>query len=302
MRVLITGGGGFLGATIMRRLMKSNINVRVFDTSNNRDLISRFVGEKALEIEWHVGDITDASAVLNVSRGCDAIIHLAGVMTPYCQKDPLSGAMINVIGTINVFEAAKYCGIHKVIYTSSGGVFGLEDDEVPFPMTHYGAFKLANEGSARAYWAEDRIASIGFRPFVIYGPGREVGLSAGPTLACKAAAKGEPYTIPLTGVIGLVYVEDVAAAFEMAACASIDGAHTINLSGEPISIDGIVEVIRRLVPGAQIDCKGKSLPSVSTVKDEYINALLSFPPATSLENGLRQTIEFYRESYSLANA
>ncbi|WP_163837351.1 NAD-dependent epimerase/dehydratase family protein, partial [Providencia stuartii] len=66
----------------------------------------------------------------------------------------------------------------------------------PRPTTHYGTFKLACEGSARAYLADRGLASIGFRPFIVYGPGRETGLTAGPSLACRAAARGESYRIP----------------------------------------------------------------------------------------------------------
>ena len=68
-------------------------------------------------------------------------------MTPTCQADPLLGARVNVIGTLNAFEAAKANGITQVFYTSSGGVYGLKDNQPPFPSTHYGAFKLANEGT-----------------------------------------------------------------------------------------------------------------------------------------------------------
>jgi nucleoside-diphosphate-sugar epimerase len=112
----------------------------------------------------------------------------------------------------------------------------------------------------------------------------------------------QPYTIPLTGVIGLVYVDDVAAACEIAVRTKFDGAHTFNLSGNPVEIETIVEKIRQIEPGARVDCKGDPLPSIATVKDEYYNNLLELPAATSLEKGLQQTIEFYRGIYSLANA
>src|SRR5258706_3102744 len=90
------------------------------------------------------------------------------------------------------------------------------DGRTPFPLTHYGDFKLAGEGCARAFWEDDRMPSIGFRPLVVYGPGREVGLTAGPSLACRAAARGEPYVIPFTGETDLLYVDDMAACFEIA--------------------------------------------------------------------------------------
>ena len=282
--------------------MDSGARVRIFGRTNKQSHLVRQIGSKANRLEWCCGDIAAAQEVLAAADGCDAIVHLAALLTPDCSKDPLSGALINVVGTLNVFEAAKHHGIGKVIYCSSGGVFGPEDSNVPDPLTHYGAFKLANEGSARAYWLDDRIASIGFRPFVVYGPGRETGLSAGPTLACRAAALGESYTIELTGTIGLVYVDDVAASFAAAAQASFQGAHVFNLPGEPVAITEIIDRIRRIVPGAQLHCAGDPLPMVSSTRNDYQNNLLVMPSPVALDDGLKLTVNFYRKSISPESA
>jgi UDP-glucose 4-epimerase len=296
MRVLITGGSGFLGTAIIQRLLDSDIQVRAISRTGKEKQSGQLSGNKTALIEWRTGDIAVAEDVLSVAADCDAIIHLAGVLTPFCKNDPVAGATVNVIGTLNVFEAAKRQGINKVIYSSSGGVFGPDDSSFPLPTTHYGAFKLANEAAARTYWADDQIASIGFRPFVVYGPGRERGLSAGPTLACRAAARIEPYTIPLTGTIGLVYIDDVAASFAAALQTSFDGAHVFNLPGVPVAISEIIEKIRRIVPGAQLDCAGEPLPMVSTTRNDYSNDLLEVPPAVSVDAGLRRTIDHYRNA------
>jgi nucleoside-diphosphate-sugar epimerase len=287
MRVLLTGGSGFLGSAIISRLLDKGIEVRA---------IGRSIGKKAHSVDWHSGDVAITENVVTAAQGCDAIVHLAGVLTPFCRNDPIAGAMVNVIGTLNVFEAARRNGIGKVVYCSSGGVFGLEDESMPFPLTHYGAFKLANEGSARAYWLDNQIASIGFRPFVVYGPGRERGLSAGPTLACKAAAFGEPYIIPMTGTIGLVYVDDVAESFAVSVHTSFQGSHVFNLPGAPASITEVIEKIRRIVPGARLDCAGDPLPMVPTTRNDYFNDLLDLPPPVDLDTGLAQTIDYYRKS------
>ena len=171
-RVLITGGSGFLGAWIIRRLSVRGLGLetRVFDIHDRRQTVASIVGDVAHQLDWRVGDIADADAVRQALQGCDGVIHLAGVLTPDCAAHPVRGARINLIGTLNVFEAAQAEGIAQVIYASSAGVYGPLDAQHPFPMTHYGAFKLATEGSARAYWHDRRIASIGFRPFVVYTP------------------------------------------------------------------------------------------------------------------------------------
>jgi len=295
MRVLVTGGGGFLGAWIIRRLLRAGSEARVFDVHADRALVRRFAGSGADDLDWRRGDIADTEAVAAAAEGCDRIVHLAGLLTPACRDDPIAGARVNVLGTLNAFEAARRHGIGRVIYTSSGGVFGPDDDRLPFPTTHYGAFKLANEGSARAYWEDAGIASIGFRPFVVYGPGREGGLSAGPTLACRAAARGEAYAIPFTGLAGLVHVDDVAAAYAAALDAELAGAHTLNLTGQAASMDEVIAVIRRVVPGAELRCEGPALPSAATATNEWASGLLALGTERTLEAGIAETVEHYRQ-------
>lgn len=294
MRILLTGGGGFLGAWVARRLLHGNLAVRVFEAHADRGLVETVAGDAAGRIDWRVGDIADTAAVAAAAEGCDGIVHLAGVLTPACRDDPLAGARVNVLGTLNVFEAARRHGIRQVIYTSSGGVYGPDDRAEPFPVTHYGAFKLANEGSARAYWQDAGIASIGFRPFVIYGPGRLGGLTAGPTLACRAAAHGEAYAIPFTGAAGMVYVDDVAAAYEAALRAALTGARTMNLTGQVATMDAVVAGIRRIVPGAAVSCDGPALPSGSAAANEWSSGLLPLGRERTLDEGLAETVAFYR--------
>lgn len=296
MRILLTGGGGFLGAWIASRLARGNVEVRVLERHDDRALARTIVGDAADRLDWHVGDIVDTGAVAAAAEGCDGIIHLAGVLTPACKDDPLAGARINVLGTLNVFEAARRHGIRQVVYTSSGGVYGPDDRPEPFPITHYGTFKLANEGSARAYWEDAGIASMGFRPFVVYGPGRVGGLTAGPTLACRAAARGEPYVIPFTGSAGMVYVDDVAAAYEAASRTELAGAHTMNLTGQVATMDEVAAGIRRIVPGADIRVDGAALPSGAGAANEWGNGVLPLGRERTLDEGLAETVEFYRRA------
>ncbi|MDR3525126.1 MAG: NAD(P)-dependent oxidoreductase [Acetobacteraceae bacterium] len=292
MRVLVTGGQGFLGAWIIRRLHAGGHRVRVFDLGRNTELVERIAGTLP---EWVTGDVADPAQVLDAARGCDAIIHLAGILTPACAADPKRGAEINLIGTINVFEAARALGISQVVYTSSAAAFGPEPGAPPFPVTHYGAFKLACEGCARAYWEEQKIASIGFRPYIVYGPGRETGLTAGPSLACKAAARGEDYTIGYTGESGLIYVDDVAAAYEAAVLGTITGAHVFNLEGVTISTADFAAEIQRQVQGAAIAVTGPNLPLPAKMLKDNLSEVLPGLPTTSVADGIAATVTFYRD-------
>lgn len=297
MKVLVTGGSGFLAAWVMRRLLARGFAVRAFDVREDARLVRALAPERADEVEWRVGDIGEARDVAHALDGCDAVIHLAGVLTPACAADPVRGARINLTGTLNVFDAAIACGLHSVLYASSAGVFGPDDGATPFPLTHYGAFKLACEGSARAYWHDRGIASIGFRPLVVYGAGRETGSSAGPSLACRAAALGEPYTIPFTGATGLVYADDVAAAYELALTRELTGAHAFTLAGDITPMDSVIAKLKEIEPGARIDAAGAPLPIATSFPDDPALAeLLPDLPTTPLEEGLRQTVNFYRQA------
>jgi UDP-glucose 4-epimerase len=293
MKVLVTGGGGFIGAWIARRLLADGHAVRVFDRSERRELLQRVAGSAA-DVEWCCGDIANAQDVASALQDCGGVVHLAGLLTPECRADPLLGMQVNLAGTIHVFEAARRAGIGRVVYSSSAGVYGPKDGHRPEPATLYGVYKLACEGVARAYWLEHRIASVGFRPYIVYGPGREGGASAGPSLACRAAARGEAFTIPYTGVTGMVYVEDVADAFVRALAAPPEGAHLFNLQGETASTERIVECIRALVPAARVQAQGVSMPIAPVLAEDGLRELLPDVMETPLAQGIGKTVEAYR--------
>jgi nucleoside-diphosphate-sugar epimerase len=238
--------------------------------------------------------VSDHATVAAAAEGCDVVVHLAAILTPACQQDPIRGAEINLIGTLNVFEAAKRHGMRAVIYMSSAGVFGPDDGRTPRPTTHYGAFKLAGEGCARAYWESDGLPSVGFRPLVVYGPGRETGLTAGPSLACRAAARGEPYVIPFTGATDLLFVDDIAAAFEKAVLAPPAGAHAFSLPGEQSTVDQVIAEIRRQVPDADLAASGDRVPVAAEIAPNGIDAVLPGLPHTRLREGIAATIAYYR--------
>ena len=150
-------------------------------------------------------------------------------------------------------------------------------------------------GCARAYWEEQKIASIGFRPYIVYGPGRETGLTAGPSLACKAAARGEDYTIGYTGESGLIYVDDVAAAYEAAVLGTITGAHVFNLEGVTISTADFAAEIQRQVQGAAITVTGPNLPLPAKMLKDNLSEVLPGLPTTSVADGIAATVTFYRD-------
>ena len=295
MRVLITGGRGFIGAWTARVLLAGGHDVRTFDLHDDRALFAAIAGDDAHRVEHRSGDVTDARAVADAAQGCDGIVHLAAVLIPTARKDPLLGAKINVLGTLHVFEAARQHGIRGIAYASSAAVFGPDDGVHPRPNTHYGAYKLCNEGNARAYWEDAGIRSVGLRPATVYGPGREIGVTADPTLAMRAAAEGQSYAIRFTGATGMDYVEDVATIFARAATETPDGAHAFSLQGVLATMDEVIAAIRAVVPGADVRAEGAALMFAAELDEAPLHAAFPGLRRTPLAEGTQATVAFYRE-------
>lgn len=292
MRVLVTGGGGFLGAFVIRRMLARGAQVRVLDVSGDRALARAIAGDEADRIDWIVGDISHAGTVDEAVRGCTHVAHIAGVLTPVCRADPLRGAEINLMGTLHVFEAARRHGVERIAYTSSAGVYSETHGAYPDPSTHYGAFKLAAEGSARAYWEDHRISSTGIRPLVIYGPGRDGGPSAGISLACRAAAEDKPYVIPFSGLSGFVYVDEVARVVEIGLDAE-PGARIYPMKGEVATVDEIIATIRTHRPAARLACEGKPIWLTTAFDDGALYRDHPGHERVLLADGLKRTLDFY---------
>ncbi len=292
-KIIIFGGCGFLGSWIVRAFLKKGYSVSVFDLKIQKELLSYIIGEDINKIKFIQGDITNYDQVQEATNNMDHVINLVGLMTPDCSTNPILGAKVNVLGSINVFEALKKNNIKFLVYASSAAVFGQKDNYYPFPETHYGAYKLAIEGVARAYFNEVGISSVGIRPYVIYGPGREVGGTAGVTLACKAAKQGNSYTINFSGKAGFVYVQDVGDLVEMSISQILSGALIFNINGITADVSNFINLIKKNLPLANIGIKGNTLGVVDEIRgNEPTNIFKKFK-YTSLEDGIKRTIDFY---------
>ena len=308
MRVLVTGAQGCIGAWVVKRLIGQGADVLVYDRDTNPARLAQIASPPEIaKVKFEQGQIEDGERIKSLVKdgGITHIIHLAAVLMPYCQANPVSGGMINVIGTLNVFEAARDAGrAVRVSYASSSAVWGPEDayearklneDDPLHPATHYGVFKQANEGNARVFYSASGISSIGLRPWTVYGVGRDAGLTAGPSLAMRAVANGEPYQIGVTGFMDLQYVEDVAEMFIRGAFSKLEGAHVFNLAGEVIRMEELIALLDRIRPGAAklITCAGPQVPVAYRMDDSQIHAKLPDLPKTALEVGAARTIEIF---------
>ncbi len=294
MKVVVFGGSGFLGIWLLKKLLENSIETIVFDKNKNKNLLKKIINISNKKIDFIEGDITNYDHVFEVSKKANLLINLAGLMTPECSENPTEGNFVNVIGSINVFKAAINQNHKYVIYTSSGGVFGRKDAKIPFPETHYGVFKLAVEGIARAYYLENNLSSFGLRPFVIYGPGREIGGTAGISLACKAIAKNKDYEIPFSGRAGFVYVEDVTELIFRIIKSQPIGSNVVNVNGISCSISQVIKLLSNINDKCKITFKNNDLPIVGEIIGNSPKKYFSDFEFTSLKDGIINTIKFYK--------
>jgi len=304
--VLVTGGSGFIGTWVLHELLSHGLRPVVFDLQRSDDRWQRVLGSRAKEIALVGGNLLDRELLQRtvLEHRISSIIHLAALLTPACQQDPFAGCEVNVLGSVALFELARQHAeqIRGLSYASSYAVYGPEADDSSLgltsadnrPPSFYGAFKMAVDSIADQYWRHFGLTSVGIRPHVAYGPERTVGLTAGPSLAARAVAAGEPFMIGYTGRLGYDYVEDVARAFVRGAIETPRGSTVVDLPSQSATTEEFADILRRVVPGACITVDGPAVPSNIPPQPHDITELFPDWRATPLEEGIRKTVEFYR--------
>jgi nucleoside-diphosphate-sugar epimerase len=228
-----------------------------------------------------------------------------------CRADPLLGAKVNVIGTLAVFEAVRLAQgqVQRLIYASSAAVFGPPDDYPPgrlgddvklTPTTHYGYFKCCNEGNARVYYQDHGISSIGLRPWTVYGVGRDFGMTSEPTKAIKALALGRPHHISYGGRQDLQFVEDVAGIFVCCLEQPYQGARSYNLRGDVVDLASFHQTLCEVDAAAArlITYGERQIPIAYNLDDSALQRDLGPMPRTSLREGIRRTMEHFRNLHA----
>jgi nucleoside-diphosphate-sugar epimerase len=306
-RTLVTGALGCLGAWTLKALVELGEEPVGYDLGSDEARLRLALSEAERgRVTLVEGDVTDIGAVGRAldGHGVTHVVHLAALQVPFCRADPERGARVNVHGTVVVLEAikARLNRIRGLAYASSTAVYNASDPAPApesggiAPSTLYGVFKLANEGTARVYWHDDDVASIGIRPYVVYGPGRDQGLTSGPSLAMAAAARGEGHSIGYGGTAQYDFAPDVGRAFALAARAATDGAHVANFPGEPSTMQEVVDAIEAAAPAVagKMFWEEGQLPFPESLQANLLERLVGPLPRTPLADGVRQTIEHFR--------
>ena len=307
---LVTGAQGCIGSWVIKKLLDMDHEVLALDLHTRPSRLSLLAPpERLKDVRFVRGDVKKLEQLEQLvgAYGVSHVIHLAGLQTPECRAEPILGAATNVVGTLTLFEAVK---AHRdqvkcVVYASSGAVLGtdedyafhpIEDDAPRIPGTLYGVFKVTNEECARIYWQDQGIRSVGLRPPVVYGAGRDRGLTAGATLAIKAALLGQAYEIGFGGPANVEYAEDVANSFIACALKAPKGAPVYNMRGEVLEVDDMIAVIEQIFPSSRgaITCVKQRNIMANDVSDEGLQSLIGAFDPLRYREGARLTAELYR--------
>ena len=303
MKVLVTGGGGFIGSNLVRALLERGDDVRVLDnfSTGNRENLS------GLEVEVVEGELRSYERVHNAVRGVELVFHLGALgSVPRSVQDPLTSNAVNVDGTLNVLLAARDEGVRRVVFSSSSSVYGtrrelpVTEDQPPDPLSPYGVAKLAAErycvSFSRVY---ESFESVVVRYFNVFGP-RQSPFSqyaAVIPLFITAIAAGEPIRIEGDGEQSrdFTYVSNVLDGTMRAADAAGVSGQIFNVAASaPASVNHVAETIGRILdrPVEKVFAPRRA----GDIRDSWADigrARESFgwKPSIGLEDGLRLTVD-----------
>lgn len=294
--IFITGATGFLGSWIISRLVDRGIGVVATDISDDHSRLALLKPDlpEGL-VDFKVCDVTDGAALgaMIAETRPTGIIHLAALQIPQCRDMPGRGAAINIGGHINVFEAARQNGIERIIYTSS--IAAKPRGPANAPSNLYGVFKKTGEEISRIYWQDYQLASLGLRPYVVYGVGRDDGETSAITRAIEAAALGRPYEIPFTMRSCFQYAGDVADVFVKAVTGRWGGALLSDVTKTVHTTADVLRAIQEVVPSACITCAGDERISPCEGFDtSELRNVIGDIGETPLSEGIRETVALYR--------
>ncbi len=310
-RVLLTGAGGFIGSHLAERLVREGARVRAFVHYNARNdwgLLEWLPPDAAASIEVVPGDLKDPDAVRGAAEGMDVIFHLGALIAiPYSYKHPVDVVQTNVMGTLNVLNAARAVGVGRMVHTSTSEVYGTAlhvpiDEQHPLQgQSPYSASKIGADKLAESYYRSFDLPVVTLRPFNTYGP-RQSARAVIPTIITQALAGDVVRLGALSPTRDLTYVDDTVEGFLRAGSVMGVEGETINLgSGREVSIGELAErVIKLIGKPVRIEAdESRMRPERSEVMrliadNRKAAALLGWIPTVSLEEGLALTIEWMR--------
>jgi nucleoside-diphosphate-sugar epimerase len=306
MKVLVTGGAGFIGSHLTEALVARGAQVRVLDNLATGHLENLDAVRE--RIEWLEGDIADLETVQNAAQDVDVIFHQAALPSvPRSIQNPRASHDANLTGTLNVLIAARDHKVTRVVMASSSSVYGnspalpkVETFE-PAPLSPYAVTKLAGEQYAKVFANLYGVSTICLRYFNVFGPRQDPNSQYAGALAkfIRCALRGEPYPVYGDGEQSrdFTYIENVVRANLLAASSEMDGAAVVNVAGGArTTLNQIIALLNELTHQNLPTHYGA--PRAGDVLHSHADisrarALLGYTPTVDVQEGLKRTVEYY---------
>lgn len=313
---LVTGGLGCIGAETTKWLLRNTTGkIIVCGRDVNPQRVDRvFHDVDTTNLKVIAVDITNQELLSNTieEEGISHVIHLAALQTPDCNQHRDLGMQINLGGTQNLIEAMKcHCSqIKRFVFASSIAVYGprafypegrVPIDAVPHPVNVYGAWKLAAENITRIFSEETGIDAISIRPGVLFGPGRDAGLTSTPTTALKSVALGIPYEIPFENSQDYLYAPDVGAAFGHATTEPFTGYSAFTLPSHTVDTSHFVSAITEAAEdiGIASQCNvtigNQTVPFICDLAYETFHNAFPNVPHTQLKIAVQLSLRTFQQ-------
>jgi UDP-glucose 4-epimerase len=302
--ILVTGGAGFVGATLVRRLVTSGYRVRVIDNLSTGDTAHL----DGVDAELVRGDIRDADALEGAIKGLDAVIHLAAAGSVIGSiADPMANFEANVLGTFQVLDAARRAGVERTVQASTGGALigdatpPVNEQSLPKPLSPYGASKLAGEGYAHAFAKAYGLRTVAVRFGNVYGPwcARKRGVI---NVYFESLHDGVPLIIYGDGTASrdYVHVSDIAQALQLALEKDVPGGTVVHAaSGVETSVTELADLCRRAAgkPDHPIEYRPKRAGEVGRNFASYdlAHELLGYAPTVRREDGIPRLWQWFQD-------
>jgi nucleoside-diphosphate-sugar epimerase len=315
MRALVTGGAGFIGSHLARRLLGDGHEVRVLDnfSTGNRANLAPI----ADEIEIVEGDIQSYERAHNAVRDCEVVFHEAALPSvPRSIQDPLTSTAVNVIGTLNLLLASRDSGVRRVVYASSSSIYGADptlpkrEDRAPRPISPYAVAKLASEGYCRSFSQVYALETVALRYFNVFGPGQDPHSQYAAVIPkfITALMREEAPVVFGDGEQSrdFTYIDNVVDANLLAADAEGASGEAFNIAcGDRISLNHLLEELRGIIgvgtEAIHLDPRPGDVPH-SLADIGKAEEILGYRPGVEFSDGLRRTVDAHLAGREAARA
>jgi nucleoside-diphosphate-sugar epimerase len=300
MRVLVTGGAGFLGSYLVRSLLEQVEKVVVFDLAENPPSLLD-IKDRITYVKGNLASPADLYRAM-LSNQITDVFHLGAILAGPCEQDPINGFQVNFQSTQTLLDASLACGVRRFVLLSSISVFGrdvpepVSDHAVKNPETIYGQTKLASENLLRWYHRKHNLDTRALRFTWVFGPGRTTGITAlYSSLVLDAIAQGKAVEIPNPDERGdWLYVRDAVKAILSLWKAENPIQRIYNISGGVHTIREVVEIAKKFRPSAQvkmIEGGPNQSPYPAAYDDSLARKEINWQPDYTIEQAVKEHLE-----------